>query len=45
MGVGLRYNIYAFDFAYLIPTTSFSSNPLANTVRISLTINFGKKKS
>lgn len=45
VGVGLRYNIYAFDFAYLIPTTSFSSNPLANTVRISLTINFGKKKS
>ena len=45
VGVGLRYNIYAFDFAYLIPTTAFSSNPLANTVRISLTINFGKKKS
>ena len=45
VGVGLRYNIYEFDFAYLIPTTSFSSNPLANTVRISLTINFGKKRS
>lgn len=45
VGVGLRYNIYQFDFAYLIPTTSFSSNPLANTVRISLTINFSKKKS
>ena len=44
MGVGLRYNIYEFDFAYLIPTTSFSSNPLANTVRISLTVNFGKNK-
>ena len=45
VGVGLRYNIYEFDFAYLIPTTSFSSNPLANTVRISLPLNFGKKKS
>ncbi len=44
VGVGLRYNIYEFDFAYLIPTTSFSSNPLANTVRISLTVNFGKNK-
>lgn len=44
VGIGLKYNIYEFDFAYLIPTTSFSSNPLANTVRISLTINFGKKR-
>ena len=45
VGIGLRYNIYEFDFAYLIPTTSFSSNPLANTIRISLTINFRKKNS
>ena len=45
VGFGLRYNIMQVDFAYLIPTTSFSSNPLANTIRISLTINFAKKKS
>lgn len=44
VGVGLRYNIYAFDFSYLIPTTAFSSNPLANTIRISLTVNFGKNR-
>ena len=45
VGFGLRYNIMQVDFAYLIPTTSFSSNPLANTIRISLTVNFAKKKS
>lgn len=44
IGFGLKYNLMQFDFAYLIPTTSFSSNPLANTVRISLTLNFAKKR-
>lgn len=44
IGFGLKYNLLQFDFAYLVPTTSFSSNPLANTVRISLTLNFAKKK-
>ena len=38
-GFGLRYNIMQFDLSYLVPTTSFSSNPLTNTIRISLTIN------
>lgn len=45
IGFGLKYNLLQFDFAYLIPTTSFSSTPLANTVRISLTLNFAKKKN
>ena len=44
-GVGLRYNLLQFDFSYLAPTTSFSSNPLSNTIRISLTINFKSKKN
>ena len=43
IGGGLRYNILQVDVAYLVPTTSFSSNPLSNTVRISLTFNFEKK--
>ena len=34
-----------FDLAYLVPTTSFSSNPLTNTVRISLTVNLKPAKS
>lgn len=38
VGVGLRYNIFSFDFAYLIPTTKLSTNPLANTIRIQLSL-------
>ncbi|MBP5535885.1 MAG: type IX secretion system outer membrane channel protein PorV [Bacteroidales bacterium] len=44
VGGGIRYNIFTFDLAYLIPTTRFSQNPLTNTVRISLTMNFAKSK-
>ena len=40
VGVGLRYNIFSFDLAYLIPTTRISNNPLTNTIRISLSMNF-----
>lgn len=43
VGFGLRYNIFQFDFAYLVPTTAFSSNPLTNTIRISLSVNFKPK--
>lgn len=45
VGFGLRYNVLQFDLAYLIPTTSFSSNPLSNTIRISLTFNLKNKKA
>ena len=38
VGVGLRYNIFAFDFSYLIPTSRLSTNPLSNTVRIQLSV-------
>ena len=44
-GFSLRYLIMQFDLAYLVPTTSFSSNPLTNTVRISLTFNFKPSKT
>ncbi len=44
-GFGLRYNIFQFDVSYLVPTTSFSSNPLSNTIRISLTVNFKSSKN
>lgn len=36
IGVGLRYSHFSGDFAYLIPTTVISTNPLANTMRISI---------
>ena len=45
VGFGLRYNVLQFDLAYLIPTTSFSSNPLSNTIRISLTFNLKNKRT
>ena len=44
MGVGLRYNVFIFDFAYLVPTTDFSSNPLSNTWRISISLNWKENK-
>ena len=44
LGLGLKYNIFVFDLAYLIPTADFSNNPLANTIRISLALNFAKSK-
>ena len=44
-GFGLKYNIVQFDVAYLVPTTSFSSNPLSNTIRISLIFNFKSKQN
>ncbi len=36
IGVGLRYNYFTGDFSYLIPTTVISTNPLSNTIRISI---------
>jgi hypothetical protein len=39
MGVGLKLNVFALDFAYLVPTNGQSS-PLANTLRFTLGFNF-----
>ena len=44
VGFGLRYNYFAFDFSYLIPTTTLSTNPLANTIRISLSADLKPEK-
>lgn len=40
LGVGLRYNVFGLDFSYLIPTDQ--QNPLANTLRFTLTFDFDK---
>ena len=40
-GGGIRYNMFTFDLSYLL-AISRTQNPLANTVRISLGMNFGK---
>jgi hypothetical protein len=42
MGIGLKYDIYRFDFSYL--AASQQSSPLANTLRFSLSVDFGAKK-
>lgn len=42
LGVGLKYDIYRFDFSYL--AASQKNSPLANTLRITLGVNFGSKK-
>jgi len=38
LGAGLKYNVFALDLSYLIPTTQ--RNPLANTLRFTLRFNF-----
>jgi hypothetical protein len=43
IGAGIRYNVFGFDFAYLIPTTT--RNPLENTLRFTLLFDFEGLKS
>jgi hypothetical protein len=43
VGAGLRYNVFGFDFAYLIPTTQ--RNPLENTLRFTLLFDFDGSKN
>ena len=40
IGAGFRYQIFGFDFSYLIPTTQ--NHPLADTLRVSLLFNLDK---
>jgi hypothetical protein len=42
-GLGLRYDKFAFDMAYLVPTNS-RNNALAETIRFTLMITFDPKK-
>jgi hypothetical protein len=42
VGAGIRYNVFGFDFGYLIPTTQ--RNPLENTLRFTLLFDFGGLK-
>jgi len=42
LGVGVKYQQYGFDFSYL--AASQQSSPLANTLRFTLTANFGSTK-
>ncbi|MDP4827798.1 MAG: type IX secretion system outer membrane channel protein PorV [Flavobacteriales bacterium] len=42
LGAGLRYTVFAIDLSYLISTTQ--QNPLANTLRFTLRLEFEKLK-
>jgi hypothetical protein len=42
LGLGLRYNVFGIDFAYLVPTQN--EHPLGETLRFSLLFNFDSKK-
>ena len=43
LGLGLRYQVFGVDGTYLVPTGNAPrSNPLAQTIRISLHFNFNK---
>jgi len=39
LGLGVKYNVFGLDFAYLIPTVP-RNNPLQNTLRFSLSFDF-----
>jgi hypothetical protein len=43
MGLGLKYNVFGLDFAYLIPSNG-NKSPLANTLRITLSFDFAAVK-
>ena len=42
-GLGVKYNVFGFNFAYLVPTGSgVSRNPLSNTLRFSILFDIDK---
>jgi hypothetical protein len=43
LGAGLRYSLYGFDFSYI--STVEGNHPLDNTLRFTLSVNFGKSTS
>ena len=45
-GMGMKYTVYTIDFSYLVNANNDvgATNPLANTMRFSLTWDFGKLK-
>ncbi len=40
LGLGLRYNVFGLDFAYLIPASATVRSPLENTLRFTLIFDF-----
>jgi hypothetical protein len=42
LGAGLIYHMFSFDVSYLIPVVAGLQSPLANTLHLTLSIDFGK---
>ncbi|MCB0484032.1 MAG: hypothetical protein KDC37_05670, partial [Flavobacteriales bacterium] len=48
LGAGFRYNVFGFDFSYLVPAyfgKNVQQSPLQNTMRFSLILNFNASAS
>jgi hypothetical protein len=43
LGASIRYSLYGFDFSYI--NTIEDNHPLANTLRFTLSVNFGKPET
>ncbi|KXK41000.1 MAG: hypothetical protein UZ05_CHB002003203 [Chlorobi bacterium OLB5] len=43
LGASIRYSMYGFDFSYI--NTIEENHPLANTLRFTLSVNFGQQES
>jgi hypothetical protein len=41
LGLGIKYNVFGLDFAYLIPATPTVQSPLENTLRFTLYFGLG----
>ncbi|MBU0487410.1 MAG: type IX secretion system outer membrane channel protein PorV [Bacteroidetes bacterium] len=40
LGLGIKYNVFGLDFAYLVPASSEVKSPLENTLRFTLIFDF-----
>ncbi len=45
MGAGLVYTMFTLDLSYMIPVVSGFQSPLANTVHITFSVDFGKTQT
>lgn len=44
LGIGILYNVFGLDMAYLIPASATVRSPLENTLRFTLSFNFGNSE-
>lgn len=44
LGLGVRYNVFGFDFSYLVPVQGVQNNPLQNTLRFTFQFNLDEDR-